>query len=407
MSPTDPPPSLRVAALCAFQFPAPQGSQVYAGQQALALREAGVDVELFCYGRGAGLPAPELPLWRTPAWTVPSSYRAGPKARKPLADLALFQVLLREHRRRPFDGVLAHNAEAALLALALRARSGIPCLYVAHTLMGVELRCYAPAGLRGPADRLGAAIDHQLARRADGVLALSEDTRSALAPHTRKPVVRIPPGLDRRAPPSPQAVERSCHLYGLEPGTFALYAGNLDRYQDLDCLREAAHRLGDRPLVVVTHAPARQLAPLRVLQVREAERVRELSFGAALAVSPRRITGGFPIKILNYMEAALPIVARVEQSVGLVHDRDAWLVGPGGSSEELAHGLRVLFEDPERARRLGRAARARLEAHHRWPELAQRTRVLLGEVCRKPPARPSARARPERRTASAAPRNAH
>lgn len=381
---------LRVAALCAFQFPAPQGSQVLAGQQALALRGAGLDVELFCYGRGAGDPPPDLPLHRSPAWTAPRSYRAGPKPLKPVADLALARTLLRAHRSQPFDVLLAHNAEAALLALTLRARTGIPCVYVAHTLLGVELRCYAPRVLRHSADRLGAGIDAQLARRADAVLALSKDAHSALTPHTRKPVVWVPPGLHPRPPPSREAVARSCRLHGLEPGAFALYAGNLDAYQDLDSLQQAARLLERLPLVVATHAPPRRLDPLRVLHVREAERVRELSFGAALAVAPRRHMGGFPIKLLNYMEASLPMVVCAEQSAGLVHDRDAWLVSPGGNPAELAHALQSLFADPERARRLGRAAHARLEGHHRWPALAARTEALLREVHAVRPQRPAA-----------------
>jgi len=372
---------LRVAALCAFQFPAPQGSQVYAGQQAVALRAAGLDVELFCYGRGTGNPPPDLPLRRSPAWTAPHSYRAGPKLRKPLADLALLRTLVDAHRRDPFDVVLAHNAEAALLGLALRSHSGVPCVYVAHTLLGIELRCYAPPGLRRTADRLGDQIDRQLAARADAVLALSEQAHSALEAHSASPVVCIPPGLEPGPPPSREAVSRTCGHHGLVPGHFALYAGNLDSYQDLDSLREASRQLEGLPVVVATHAPARALAPLRVVHVGEAERVRELSFGASMAVVPRRYVGGFPIKLLNYMEASLPIVARAEQGTGLVHDRDAWLVARGGGAAELAHGLRVLASDPERAKRLGRAARTRLETHHQWPGLAQRTETLLRAVC--------------------------
>ncbi|MGE4652157.1 MAG: glycosyltransferase family 4 protein [Myxococcota bacterium] len=384
MPPIHRPDPLRVAALCAFQFPAPQGSQVFAGQQALALRRAGLDVELFCYGRGAGDPPPALPLQRAPAWSTPRSYRAGPKLRKPLADLALGWMLLRAHRRRAFDVVLAHNAEAALLALALRARTGIPCVYVAHTLLGVELRCYAPARLGGTADRLGAQLDQQLARHSDAVLALSENARKALLPHTDRPVVQIPPGLDPGPAPHQDAVREMSRRHGLSPGGFALYAGNLDAYQDLASLQQAAAQLRGLPVVVATHGPPRRLDPLRVLRVPDAESVRTLSFGAALAVAPRRHVGGFPIKLLNYMEASLPIVARAEQDLGLTHDRDAWLVAPHASPTDFAHALRTLFADPERARRLGRAGRAHLEGHHHWPDLAARTHALLREVCNAP-----------------------
>jgi glycosyltransferase involved in cell wall biosynthesis len=94
----------------------------------------------------------------------------------------------------------------------------------------------------------------------------------------------------------------------------------------------------------------------------------------------RQRTGGFPIKLLNYMEAAKPIVAFENIAVGLQHDHSAWLLPSRAGSSELAHALLSLRQDSGRAARLGVAARRRLETHHAWRNLAEETLALVREI---------------------------
>ncbi len=344
--------SLRVAVLGAFPFPLPQGSQVFARDQALALQRAGADVRLLCYGRGCGpLPA-DLLLERIPSWLSPRRLRAGPGPGKPLADLALARACVASHRRRPFEIALAHNAEAALAALCARARIGVPVIYLAHTLLGVELASYGPRSLRPPLDRIGCALDAWIASRADAVIALARAAGGVLAAAPGARVEVIPPGLDPRPAPDPARLARTLARHSLEPGRYALYAGNLDRYQNLGELDAAARELPELPVVVATHAAA---APrwrhLRLLRV-DPEEARELCFGALLAVLPRRQAGGFPIKLLNYMEAARPVVAFAGAAAGLEHDRSAWLVPAAPPSRRSTPGPRwPPAPSPSRTRR--------------------------------------------------------
>ncbi|MGH7286905.1 MAG: glycosyltransferase, partial [Myxococcota bacterium] len=147
--------SLRLALLGAFAFPAPLGSQRFAAEQAEALRATGAEVELFTY------PAAGVTL-------------RGFDPRKLAADRVLGRALLAAQRARPFDGLLAHNAEAALLALSLRRRLDLSVIYVAHTLWAEELPTWL-APVLGPAARTaGGALDRALVRAADGVLVLCE-----------------------------------------------------------------------------------------------------------------------------------------------------------------------------------------------------------------------------------------
>ena len=126
--------TLRIALLAAFPFPLPQGSQVFVGQQARALGEAGHDVTLLCYGRGEGECA-DVSVERIPRWLSPTPLRAGPSLGKPLADTALVAAYIAAHRRRPFDIALAHTGEAAVAGVMARRATGVPVVYVAHTLL--------------------------------------------------------------------------------------------------------------------------------------------------------------------------------------------------------------------------------------------------------------------------------
>ena len=367
---------LRIGLVGAFNFPAPGGSQIYARDQALALARAGAEVWLCCYGRAVG-PAPEgLRLLRVPATLSPRSTRAGPRWRKPLADAALLRLVVGATRRLRFDALLAHNAEAACVALAARALTRVPVVYVAHTLMQAELPSYAPGAFAAPLRGFGHRLDLALAARADAVLGLGRAGAAGLGGARRLAV--IPPGLEPAPAPEPAAIARACARHELAPGGYALYAGNLDAYQQLELLDAAAERLPSLPLCAATHATAPlRFRHLRVTRVADAAEARALLHGAAVAVTPRAAHGGFPIKLLNYMEAGRAIVARAGVVDTLRHDESAWLLPQDAGPAEFADALSALARDPARAAALGAGARAALLREHDWKALAARTLELV------------------------------
>ena len=371
----------RLALVGAFPFPVPQGSQVYFADQARALRAQGAEITLFVHGRGAG-PLPEdLECIRAPAALSPRRLRAGPSLLKPLADAALARRLVSEAQRRPFDALLAHNAEAALLCLAVRARIRTPLVYVVHSLWRHELPAYGPAAAAGPLSRAGAALDGQLARRCDAILTLSAAARESLEPLAQGPVELIPPGLAPGPPPDAASLRAVCARHGLEPGRFALYAGNLDAYQALSALAEAARRAQPIPFVVATH-DARGAAPepLRVLETGSPEEVRLLIGAAGVCLLPRAIPGGFPIKLLNYMEAGRPIVAGRQVADGFEDGRSALLLAGDAGPAAWAEAVTRVMNDAALARHLGEGARALLLRRHAWPALAQATLDLVARA---------------------------
>jgi glycosyltransferase involved in cell wall biosynthesis len=375
---------MRLALIGAFPFPLPQGSQVYFEGQARALAQAGADPLLITYGTRQPA-ALGLAQRTTPRALSPSALRSGPSLAKPVADAALLATYVRAHRRRPFDVALAHNAEAAVVAIEARRLVGVPVVYVAHTVLRHELSAYAQERWRPALDRLGRAIDTWITRRADGIIALSEHAQALLAPRAACPIAVVPPGLDPSEAPSREAQLRVSRALGLEPGAFVLYAGNLDAYQELELLDDAAGvcRSAGIEIVVATHHHrdgARRFPNLRIVEVASFEEMRALHFAAEALIVTRRRPGGFPVKLLNYMEAARPIVALHPIAPGLEDDRSACLLSAGAGPDELAAAIRGLRADPERARRIGAAGRQHLLHHHAWPELADRTLAFTRKV---------------------------
>ena len=375
---------IRLGLIGAFAFPAPKGSQLYARDQARALSRAGAELWFLTYGYADGPPPEGLRVLRIARTWSPRGSRTGFRVRKPFADAALLQLVVAATRRERFDALLAHNAEAALVALAARRFTGVPVVYVAHTLWEAELPSYGPRALAAPLTRVGRALDTLLARRADAVLALSRQAAERLS--AARVIDVIPPGLDPQPAPGDDEVKRACERFGLAPGGYALYAGNLDAYQHLERLDAAAARVTALPVVVATHArgPSRW-RHLRVARSDDVAEVRALLHGAALLVTARAPHGGLPIKLLNYMEAGRAIVARAGVADSLRHGESAWLVPEQTGAEALAAAIDALARDPQRAAELGRGARAVLLREHAWSALAQRTLELV------------ARARSERR----------
>lgn len=361
---------MRVALVGAFPFPLPQGSQIYVAEQSEALRRAGAEPVLITYREGA---------------IRPSRGRSGPSLAKPFADAALLWAVLRAHWRSPVDVVLAHNAEAAVVSIAARVWTGVPVLYVAHTILRYELSAYAPPRWRRILDAIGGGIDAWIARRADGILALSHDSRALLEPHARCPIEVVPPGLDPADPPQPDEQARACRAAEVEPGRFVLYAGNLDGYQDLELLDAAAGlcRQEAIPFVVATHEArngTERFPNLRIVVPSTFAEIRALHFAAGTLVLTRRRPGGFPIKLLNYMEAGRAIVAFAGIAPGLQDRVNARLLDEKSGAEELALVIRELWKDPEQGEQLGRAARTHLLRQHASQDLAERTLTFAAGV---------------------------
>ncbi|MDX2169343.1 MAG: glycosyltransferase [Deltaproteobacteria bacterium] len=356
----------RVAVVAACPFPSLRGSQVLVREIAEGLAQAGHAVHVVTYPTAQHLvPVERIAIHR--ARTLPGLWTARPFGwQKLVLDLLLGWTLWRVVREQQIDVVHAHNLEAPLLAFVVRWLTGVPVVYHAHNALADELPCYfRNRTMRRLAARLGAGCDRVLARGADRVIALSDRLAAYLAVRgAAGRVAVIPPAAPRLAASTEAAA-------GREDGPLLMYGGNLDPYQDLDCLLEGFHRLrAVEPrarLVLVTHRgahprTARRAAALAAQPGVSVEQVN--SFGAAsralsgadVLVCPRGSWSGFPIKALNYMALGRPVV-HARASAHAIEDGVSGLLFDDGDPSGLARAALRLVRDPILAAQLGRQAR--------------------------------------------------
>jgi len=222
------------------------------------------------------------------------------------------------------------------------------------------------------------ALDRLTSRLATGSVCVSEGVRrfsvleGGLDPSR---LAVIPNGVDPAPFDRAEAIPRAS--IGVPEGAvLALYVGRLDPQKGLSVLLEAAAIVAaarpDWHLALAGDGPSREAliarsASLPALEGRvhwlgRRDDVPALLKAADLLVLPS-LWEGMPNAVLEAMAAGLPVVATlVEGTEDLVlPGRTGWLVPPG-RPEPLVDALFEAAAGPDRRRRFGRAARARVEA---------------------------------------------
>jgi 1,2-diacylglycerol 3-alpha-glucosyltransferase len=380
----------RIAMAAACPFPYPQGSQVLISQLAAALQRRGHVVGLVTYHRGVGQPPAGVEIHRIPALPGLGPVRAGPSWRKPLLDLLLVRELLQAVHAWRSDVIHTHNMEGLVAALLVRRLTGVPVIYHAHNAMGLELHTYFRSGLgRWAGGMVGRWVDAHLPRHADYCIILDDRATAYFRERGVERLQVIPPGIDLEPGEGDRARGQ------LDSGPIVLYAGNLDRYQDLDLLLTAFQRVvdvePDAQLILSTNAePGRLQAQADALGIDgqttffpadDFGTVRDLLAAADVAVCPRQVCMGFPIKLLNYMAAGRAIVASEGSACGLRHLENGWVVGSGDSAE-MAAAILALVDDPVLARRLGENAQRTAHREYTWARAVDAIEEIYKDVAR-------------------------
>jgi glycosyltransferase involved in cell wall biosynthesis len=178
-------------------------------------------------------------------------------------------------------------------------------------------------------------------------------------------VTTIAPGIDPgELGPGPIA--------DLPPGPWIVYAGNTDRYQDLDVLRAAMGRVRGAGLLLVSAGSLESwrhcgLDRVRTVRTSDFDEVRSLLRASSVGVLPRAVCPGYPIKLLNYLGLGLPSVVAcpgMESMPGLIP-------APARDSEGLAAALQDLVDRPRLRRDLGARARTHVLQSCTWDQRAQ------------------------------------
>jgi protein involved in polysaccharide export with SLBB domain/glycosyltransferase involved in cell wall biosynthesis len=369
--------SYRIAMVAACPFPSLRGSQVLVRELAEGLANLGHTVHVVTYPTAQHMVAVRrIAIHRVPK--IPGLWTARPFGwQKIVLDLLLVWLLYRVVRREGIQVIHAHNAEGPLVALLVRLLTGVPVIYHAHNALSDELPCYFRGRLpRRAAARLGAVLDHALARGTDFSVALTDRLGAFLALRgAAGRVAVVPPAVTPL-----RAGARPIKKRGRAP--VIMYAGNLDPYQDLDLLVSAFDRVSAAEpaaqLVLVTHKATHAQTARRAARLAErpgvrvveastfAAACRELA-GADVVACPRGSWSGFPIKVLNYMNLGRPVV-QARASGHAVRDGVDGLLFNEGDPRSLARSIVRMLQDPALAARLGQEARQAVKERYSWSQ---------------------------------------
>lgn len=141
--------------------------------------------------------------------------------------------------------------------------------------------------------------------------------------------------------------------------------------------------LPDATLAIVGADPARAIRAFDgeagVVVTGRVDDVRPYLRGAAVVIAPMRIARGVQNKVLEAMAMAKAVVATPAGLEGIDAQIGAEAVA-AASVDAFAREVIRLVEEPEAARRIGNAARARILADYQWPTQLSRLDATLGQL---------------------------
>lgn len=304
--------------------------------------------------------------------------------RRTLAELVLPWVLLRGLRRsgwrdERWDGLVWYSPTIFLGSLirTLRRRHGCPTYLIVRDLFpdwAVDAGVLRRGGLPY---RFFKAIERFQYRQAD-VIGVQTPSNAPLAARDAPPDTQIEVLHNWLSAPARRDDPMTMSIGSLEGRINFIYAGNMGVAQDMDAFVELARRMADRPdvgFVFVGRGSeagrlkglAGELDNLRVLDEVAPEALPALlarCHVGIVALHPAHITHNIPGKLLTYLHAGLPVLARVNPDndlVALVEGEEVGLVVPGDNAALLhAYAMR-LVDSPELRAQMGNAGTALAE----------------------------------------------
>lgn len=386
----------RVAMVAACPFPAAFASSGLIREMTLALKQNGHDVHVITYHLGnQNFPVDEIPVHRihnVPGYTKSCS---GITPAKPVLDLLLAFKLLQISRKYHFDIIHTHNYEAPPAGYLTRFKLNIPVIYHAHNTMRHEL----PSYFRNPCSRAvalwsGSYLDRLIPHRADHIITVSQEQTDYLTS------IGIPGNRLTLIPPSVSAplfaggdgsVIRK--RLGIGDSPLMIYTGGLQPYQNclllIELLNYCVRDKPDLHLVILARSEDHHVKEaakhagisnrIHFLQGQGLTFERDCLAAADIGIIPRIHCIGFPVKLLNYAAAGVPIVCFESLRKGFSHEKEL-LAAPDGDVREMAQCVLRLLNNPELGILLADAARTRLITHHNWPAAIRIVEAIYDRV---------------------------
>lgn len=395
--------------LCQYYYPDRQSSATLPTDMAQYLAARGFSVDALVgrpgeYCRERRVPPREtldgVGVRRLRYWQLPRQSRLGR-----LLNIASFTAaaLLHLPLLRDYACVLvtSNPPPLPLAALLAKRRYGTRLIFLAYDVYPEV--AYASGHLcpGSPGERLMRRLNRALYRRADRVVALTEEMRAFLLEHREglsPDRVRVIPNWAWERARAPEAADFA--RFGYREGQFVVSCfGNMGVCQDMDTLMEAAARLKDDGRVrfllaghggklpaLAERIEREKLRNVQLLPFLHGEDFeRALSISACCVLSLERGLRGCcaPSRYYSYLQAARPVLAVVEKDSYLAAEIGREGIGAAvenGDAEGLVREILRLLDEPERRAAQGRRAGALARSAYAPERSLQAYEALLREV---------------------------
>ncbi|NNF14663.1 MAG: glycosyltransferase [Gemmatimonadetes bacterium] len=379
---------MRILVIAPQPFFAERGTPIAVRRLVETLCADGHEVDLLTYPFGTDVEVEGLSIHRARTFPGVDAVGIGFSLRKLLLDLMLLPKFFQMAKSGRYHTVHAVE-EAVYLALLLRRRHQAKVVYDMDSSLVDQLadsntvfRLFRPLLTR---------IEQWAIRHADVVAPMCQDLADYAVDirETEDAVVLHDVPVETASVASALPLT----MNGANEGRpLALYVGNLEAYQGIDLLVEAAGLLPrESPVSIqVVGGPMNEVERFRSLIAerdlrdriqflgpRPLEQLNERLARADILLSPRSKGGNTPLKVYSYMESGRAILAtRLSTHTQVLDDSTALLVDP--SPEAYARGLARLAGDEELRNTLGESAQRRVRRSYSPRSFARKVRDIYG-----------------------------
>jgi 1,2-diacylglycerol 3-alpha-glucosyltransferase len=386
--------SYSIGMVAACPFPVNYGSPGAIRELAETLSEMGHKIHIVTYPEGDDLPIGNARLHRVGRIDTRQQTQAGPSARKLWIDLLLVIKLCRVIWTEKIEIIHAHNYEGGLAGVIAKFCTGKPLVYNAVNLMADELDTYGVIKPAFLAKWLAWALDAFIPIFPDHIITVTQELydwfvrRGVKSDRLTLVPCGVRPELFAKADPS-----ELLNKYEVGSRPVVMYTGINSAFQRVDYLLRAftivlksepsallmiVSPLSNEPNCAANVALANSLGISQNVIFVGPHTLDELPDYLAMAsvtVVPRPECPGHPIKLLNYMMAARPIVCFAGAAKGVSHLYDAFII-PDHDWEKMGDAIVTLIRDPALAKRLGAQAQETVLNNFDWRILAKKVELI-------------------------------
>jgi glycosyltransferase involved in cell wall biosynthesis len=383
--------------VAACPFPVNYGSPAAIRELSETLSEMGHDVHVVTYPFGEDLSVGGARVHRVRHWRKSAGLQVGPSKDKPLLDFLLLRKLCQVIREHKIDIIHGHNYEGGLAGVAAKFVTRRPFVWNAVNLMSDELHTYGFIKPRFVADWLAAALDWFVPLFPDHIIAVTRELYDFHARRVPKEKLTLVPCGVKPAMFDGATPDKFRAKYNVGSRPVVMYTGVNSAFQRLDYLLRAF-------TIVLAAEPSAMLLIVSPLG-EEADRETNLALAQSLGISdsvlfigphtldelpdylamadvtvvPRPDCPGHPIKLLNYMMAARPIVCFAGAAKNVTDKHDALLV-PDHDWQKMGEAIVTLLREKELAAKLGANAKQTVLDSLDWKILARQVENVYASL---------------------------